>query len=63
MDALLSATKDKNLGLKSNDAGKVNVEWLLNLLSTYDPSHKFFKKDYYPEVKMPKSDKVLVNNP
>jgi hypothetical protein len=46
--------KDFDLGIK--DIGPYPpMQWLMQILSTYEPDHKFFKKDYYPPPRPSKS--------
>ena len=41
------AKTGKNLGF--TDEKKVTKDWLLLMLSTVAPGHRFFKADYYPK--------------
>ena len=46
-----------NLKLTFDKSHSADVDWLLVCLSTLNPEHRYFKKDYYPskaELKQPK---------
>ena len=48
-----------NLKLTFDKSHTADVEWLLVCLSTLNPEHRYFRKDYYPskaELKQPKGD-------
>jgi hypothetical protein len=49
----LQRTKNINFGLKDKPPYPP-IDWMMDILSTYVPDHKFFKRDYFPEPKASK---------
>ena len=57
MQELRSEIMAHNLKLTFDKSHSADVDWLLVCLSTLNPEHRYFKKDYYPsktELKQPK---------
>ena len=48
-DEVILLTSEKKLPLGIDGANQVGLEWLLHMLSTLDPDHRFFEKSFVPE--------------
>ena len=42
-----------------SDAKHLNQKWLLNVLSTLSPDHRYFNKDYYPTPQEQRNQEYL----
>jgi hypothetical protein len=57
-EVIVKMATESGINLGINSADLVNTEWLLTILSTINPNHFYFSKDYHPGDLKKEKDKL-----
>ena len=61
-DEVILLTNEKKLLMGIDAANQVGLDWLLTILSTLDPEHRFFQKSFVPQKYPAKNIDQVDNN-